>query len=152
MSVLVCYDGSPSARRALRTAAESLDGRSAVLMHVWTAPEHVLADAFGVIEDEENPDYVRLETLARRRADTVVEEGQALAAELGVEVTPRQERNHSSVWQTILDVADELDASLIVTGTHGRTAVQSDLLGSVSNALVHHSRRPVLVVPRPEGD
>ena len=47
------------------------------------------------------------------------------------------------------DVADELTAEMIVCGTHGRSALQSDLLGSVSNALVHHAPRPVLVVPNP---
>ena len=49
--------------------------------------------------------------------------------------------------QHSLSVADEINAALIVTGTHGSTAVQSGLLGSVSNALVHSSQRPVLVVP-----
>ena len=59
----------------------------------------------------------------------------------------RLERDKASAWQTILDVAEDTDAHLIVLGTRGRTAVQSGLLGSVSGALVHHSTRPVLVVP-----
>ncbi len=58
------------------------------------------------------------------------------------------ERSDGAVWRTILDVASDVDAELIVIGTRGATAVQSGLLGSVSNAIVHHSDRPVLVVPR----
>ena len=65
-------------------------------------------------------------------------------------MTTRQEPNRSSIWKTILDLADEVDASLIVAGTHGTTAVESGPLGSVSNALVHHAHRPVLLVPTPE--
>jgi nucleotide-binding universal stress UspA family protein len=51
------------------------------------------------------------------------------------------------VPDTILEIADELDADLIVAGTRGTTAVAEQVLGSVSNTLVHHARRPVLVVP-----
>jgi nucleotide-binding universal stress UspA family protein len=89
----------------------------------------------------------RFERLSLERAQEIAREGQELARELGLAVDTRTERNGSSVWQMILGVADEIDAELIVIGTHGATAVQSLLLGSVSNALVHHSKRPVLVVP-----
>ena len=57
------------------------------------------------------------------------------------------QRTDETVWRTIIDVAEELSASLLVLGTRGTTAVKSHLLGSVSNAVIHHSSRPVLVVP-----
>ena len=47
----------------------------------------------------------------------------------------------------IIKRADEIDADMIVTGSHGRTGVSRVLLGSVVEALLHRSRRPVLVVP-----
>jgi nucleotide-binding universal stress UspA family protein len=149
MPILICYDGSASAQHSLSVAASALDGAPAVLLHVWNPPERVLADAFGVAEDDSGPSFADLESLVQRRAAEVLADGEALAGRLGYPVTVRQEANRSSVWQTILDIADEVDASLIVTGTHGITAVQTGLLGSVSNALLHHARRPVLVVPTP---
>jgi nucleotide-binding universal stress UspA family protein len=152
MSTLICYDGSPSAKRALSVAASAVDGAPAVLLNVWNPPQRVLADSFGITEHDAGPSFVALEELIAHRAAGVLADGEELAGRLGFAVTSRQEVNRSSVWQTILDVADEVDASLIVTGTHGTTAVQSDLLGSVSNALVHHARRPVLVVPTPDPD
>jgi len=91
---------------------------------------------------------VRLEQFASERADAIARQGCEHARGLGIPVEARVERSDSSVWRTILDVADELDAELIALGTRGVTAVQSALLGSVSNAVVHHSGRPVLVVPR----
>ena len=146
MSVLLCYDGSPSARRSLNVAAVTLGDEPVVLLHVFNPPERILPDAFG-LKDADNPSDERLRGLVADRANQVIAEGQGLAEEVGITVTPRLEPSHSTVWKTILDVADDVDAELIVAGTHGRTAVETGLLGSVSNALVHNSPRPVLIVP-----
>ncbi|MFL5861756.1 MAG: universal stress protein [Solirubrobacteraceae bacterium] len=152
MSVLICYDGSASAQRALSVAASTLDGAPAVLLNIWNPPQRVLADSFGLNESPTGPSYDDLECLSQARAAEILAEGEARADRLKFPVTSRQESNRSSIWQTILEVADEVDATLIVVGTHGSTAVQSGLLGSVSNALVHHAQRPVLLVPKPDAD
>lgn len=47
----------------------------------------------------------------------------------------------------ILECADSFDADLVVTGSHGRSGVQRVLLGSVVEALLHRSGRPVLTIP-----
>jgi nucleotide-binding universal stress UspA family protein len=150
MPVLICYDGSTSAQRALSVAASSLDGAPMVLLNIWNPPQRVMADSFGVSESDHGPSLQELEALSCRRAAEILAEGEAEAQLRGLAVTTRQEPNRSSIWKTILDVADELDSTLIVAGTHGHTAVESGLLGSVSNALVHHAHRPVLLVPTPD--
>ena len=148
MSILICYDGSESAKRALTVAHNTLAAGNAVLLHVWNPPEAVLADSFGTRSAEHADGVVdKLEEMAHRRAHDVMAQGRALAGELGVEVEAQMARSHSSVWETILTVADEIGAELIVAGTHGTTAVQELPLGSVSGGLVHHSERPVLIVP-----
>jgi nucleotide-binding universal stress UspA family protein len=146
MPIVICYDGSASSKRSLEVAGRVLGDTPAVLLHVWTAPERVSADAFS-IRDDDKPSFEQLDGLARERAHEILDEGKSLAEQSGIAVMPRDECNRNSVAETILGVADELDAELIVTGTHGATAVQSGLLGSVSNALVHQAKRPVLVVP-----
>jgi nucleotide-binding universal stress UspA family protein len=149
MSTLICFDGSDSARRALAVAQRTLGGGPAVLLHVYHPPEAVLADAFSTRSAQPGaaPAQNTLETLAQRRAQEVIDDGCALAAELGLAVSPREARAHGPVWKAILEVADELDVELIVVGTHGTTAVAEHSLGSVSDGLVHHARRPILIVP-----
>ena len=48
---------------------------------------------------------------------------------------------------TILDNADTLDADLIVVAKRRHGALERFLLGSVSESVLHHAKRPVLVVP-----
>jgi len=47
-------------------------------------------------------------------------------------------------------VAEERAARMIVVGSSGWGPIESLLLGSVSSEVLRHTRRPVLVVPRPE--
>ena len=47
----------------------------------------------------------------------------------------------------LLAAAKEHDAVMIVVGTHGEGGMRGALLGSTALKLVHHSDRPVLVVP-----
>ncbi|MCV6587768.1 MAG: universal stress protein [Marinobacterium sp.] len=49
--------------------------------------------------------------------------------------------------QVILNIADEIDADVIVMGCRKHTAVSQFLLGSTANKVMHHSQRPVLIVP-----
>jgi len=152
MSILICYDDSDSARRALAVARRTLGHQPATLLHVYHAPEAVLADAFSTRGSDPVGGAVsqdRLESLAAKRAREVLDAGRAAASELDadVELEAREAPSDASLWRTILDVADEVDAELIVAGTRGPTAVTDEPLGSVSDGLVHHSERPVLIVP-----
>lgn len=49
--------------------------------------------------------------------------------------------------ETILAYADDIEADVIVMGTHGRTGLNRYLLGSVTEKVVRSSDRPVVTVP-----
>ena len=52
-------------------------------------------------------------------------------------------------WEEINRLADELDADLIVIGTHGRKGLARALLGSVAENVVRTATRPVLTINGP---
>jgi len=55
--------------------------------------------------------------------------------------------------ETLLAQADDLDADIVVVGSHGRSGIAKFMLGSVGEAMVRESHRPVLVVrPRHVSD
>jgi nucleotide-binding universal stress UspA family protein len=66
---------------------------------------------------------------------------------VGIDVTYEVRTGNHDVATLIADAADELDADLIVVGTHGHGGFTAALMGSVARALCHTGGRPVLVVP-----
>ncbi len=56
----------------------------------------------------------------------------------------------TTIAETILVAAGDVDANVIVLGTRGLSGLKSVLLGSVSHAVLQHADRPVMVVPSPE--
>jgi nucleotide-binding universal stress UspA family protein len=71
-------------------------------------------------------------------------ESELTQAGLTVEVRIEQGVPHSK----ILEVAEEEGVSLIVLGSHGRSNLSGMLLGSVSDYVIRHAKKPVLVIKR----
>src|SRR5215475_9997726 len=55
-----------------------------------------------------------------------------------------------TVAEEVLDQADDLNADLIVMGTHGHGAMYNLLVGSATKGVLKHTTRPVLLVPGPK--
>jgi nucleotide-binding universal stress UspA family protein len=53
-----------------------------------------------------------------------------------------------SPYSKIVDIAEEEDVSAIILGSHGRNNLYSTLLGSVSDYVIRHCKRPVIVIKR----
>ena len=151
--VLFCFDGSEGSRSALRAAGELIDRPAeAVVLTVWQAIETQLALAGGFAAGF-SVDGADLDAAEEASARSVAEEGAARGAEHGYEATPMVIQARIGIATTILEVAEEISARLIVCGQRGRGGLQTALLGSVSHRLATHTRRPVLIAPetRPEG-
>ena len=66
----------------------------------------------------------------------------------GLSVTPRLV--HGPTVETLLAEAGQAQADLLVVGSHGRGALWTEVLGSVSTGVLRHAPCPVLVVPVPK--
>lgn len=55
---------------------------------------------------------------------------------------------HGVPYFKILEVEEEEGASVIVLGSHGKSNLREMLLGSVSEYVVRHAKKPVLVIKR----
>lgn len=144
--ILVCYDGSVEAGHGLDVVLELLGPRRLVVLAVWQSLQTKLAESgsFGVLAAGEHDDVDEAEQSAAR---VLVHQAADRANAAGHEVTTRVEEARESIARTILQVADDIDAALIVSGSRGRGALTSALLGSVSHDVLAHSHRPVLVAP-----
>ena len=88
------------------------------------------------------------EDVAKRVMAVAQESLQALAAK-APEITRRLIRKGHPV-EIILEVAKDIDADVIVMGTHGRRGVSQLFMGSVAEYVVRHAPVPVLTVRETE--
>jgi nucleotide-binding universal stress UspA family protein len=149
--ILITDDGSPDARAAIDRAARLMPGATVTVLTVWESFVDVMARSgsmgmgygmAGSLTDDGDIDRA-----AQRDAVAQAENGAARATEAGLVAAPRSERCGGTIANTILAVAEHLDAELIVLGTRGRSSLESALLGSVSHAVLQHADRAVLIVP-----
>ena len=144
--VLFCFDGSDGSRTALTAAAEWITPTDAVVLTVWTPAAIQLARAGSFVVAIPNEGEVDEQEAAS--AKQIAEDGAAAARTRGYNAVARVAQAGESVVRTIEEIADEIDAGLILCGQRGRGALGSALLGSVSHALAAHTKRPVLIAPQ----
>ncbi|MFC9132784.1 universal stress protein [Streptomyces sp. NPDC057099] len=138
MSVVLGYDESPGARRALRVAIEvaAAYGEPLVIVYGAAAP--------GVTGDE----YAAHHAAVREAGNTALAHAVHAADEAGV--PSAVEVIDQRPAQALIDAAARHDGRVIVVGTWGESPVRGALLGSTPHKLLHLSNVPVLCVPAEE--
>ena len=140
--ILICYDGSDGAERAIDVAAALLGPGRATVLDVGPpiTPAESLATLSPVVPGAAFEELNTDDALARARvgAEHARRAGFAAEARGGI---------GAPTWEGIVDVADEIDAAVIVLGSRGLNGAKELFEGSVSHDVAEHAGRPVLIVP-----
>lgn len=139
--IVVAVDGSRASQVATDWAA-----RDAARRHVPLTLVHVLMEpALGMW-----PEPILLDDYSSWRAEhglRILDEARGAADRAILDYDPIEVDQKSYFGSTVPTLVDlSKDATMIVVGCHGLNNVKRCLLGSVSNALVHHAHCPVAVV------
>lgn len=149
--IVIAYDGSDHSDAAVTAAGELFPGRPAVVVSAWrTAADAVPASLVAIPASVAHEAQVKMDATALDEAQALADEGAAKAADAGLRARGEAIEAHGVVWAAIVRAGAEHDAAAIVVGSRGRSGFKSAVLGSVSAGVLHHSRRPVVVVHMPD--
>jgi nucleotide-binding universal stress UspA family protein len=138
--VMLATDGSPTAEKATTVAIELAEALEVPLLVVscWEVPYQSVAVGWAPVA----PD---LDRIGEEDAEAAADRAADRAREAGVSAMTLVRRGLPE--REICELATERDVRLIVVGSHGWGALRRLAFGSVSTAVLHHARQPVLVVP-----
>lgn len=141
--ILVPIDFSPSARAALEYAAYLAGrlGAAVEVLHAYEPPGYVGPDTLAVL-----PIAASHQEWTETRAELERQIGALLAGIPGLPASRTLLVEAGEPADTILRVASEVGADLVVMGTHGRTGLSRLLIGSVAEAVLRRSPCPVLTL------
>lgn len=148
--IMIAYDGSENADRAIDHAARFLAGRRAVVVTAWESGTHQtarLSSAAGMQPMFAAGVDTEVDDLLHDEARRIVDAGVARARAGGLEAQAHLAEVSTTVWGALVTAADDLGAAVLVTGTRGASGLRALLHSSVAEAVLRHCSRPVLVVP-----
>ena len=150
--ILIGYDGSDTARRAVREAAELFGSRRALVVTVWEPglayeASAMTADPTGLGPEPVDPAAAReVDDASQAHADRVAKEGAELAKSLGLRAEAMSVANARKVSDAIVELTRDRSVAAVVVGSRGLSGLRARLEGSTSNAVAKHASCPVLLV------
>jgi len=136
-TILLAVDGSSYAEKAVQLTRQLAAGGDdeVVVAHV----SEFLPAPFQTYYALDKEEFDRWATdLTQRHLAELEEAGVKARVEL-------RSAPYGGVPRTLINLAEDQDAGLIVMGSHGRGDLTALLLGSVAHKVLHLSKRPVLI-------
>jgi len=139
---LVGFDASDCARRAVDEAARLGQRASARILLCYVIPWSPFT--FSTAEENAQRHRRREDELERATRQILTPEQQRLeSSNLECSIAAR----HGQPARTLVQLAREHEAAMIVIGANGDTPLKTRILGGTASALTQISKCPVLVVP-----
>lgn len=134
--IMVAYDGSDCANRALAAGVDLMDRYDADLAVVMVAGLPDYAGTIGEVDEIQNE--------ARAFFDQKIRKVEELAGDRMERVSTHLLFGHTG--DKLVRFAKELDFDLVIVGARGFSRLQRIFLGSVSQFVVKYAHCPVLVI------
>ena len=149
-NILIALDFDPTAQKVAEigfTLGENKDA-SITLLHVIADPSYYASTVYDPIMgfggyanlNLLSPDIIN--ELKKESLEFLEKSKQHLGGE-NIKTLVKE----GSIAQTILQVAEELNADIIVMGSHSKRWLENMLMGSITEYVLHHSSVPLLIIP-----
>lgn len=140
--IMVCFDGSSHALRALSTGISLASRYQSRLIVAYAIP--LPLNGFGL--GEPYYEWDQYEKATKSKLQKLIRPYSKKAEAAGIEMEVSYLGGTVSVPESLLNSAAETASELIVMGSRGLGGFRGLMLGSVSQAMVTNSRVPVLIV------
>jgi len=144
--IVVGTDGSDAALHAVRTAGEMAQRFGTSQIHVVSGYRPISVTELNRLAAEVPGEFKDL-LVGDSPGTRVVDQACVMLRHSGAEVVGHPEPESGA--EAILDVAEDVDADLIVLGCRGEGVGKRMLHGSVSTKVAHHAPCDVLIVQDP---
>lgn len=135
--ILVAYDGSGSAKNALKEASRFAQEEKATIKLLVVVPSYDGdLDLLAISNVKES-----VENQGRMLLDEAVQIAEAEG------LSPLKNLEFGEPYEKIVSVADDENCDLIVMGRKGMSGIERGLVGSVTARVIGHTKKDVLVIP-----
>lgn len=145
--IVLGVDGSRESDAATSTAADLAGIVGSELYVVHAGPTAHLPYAYPYLVENVESFFEQANEEARKFLETRVEQ---LRQE--TETAVHAHLRLGAPEKEIVELAEEIDAGLVILGSRGLGGIRRALMGGVSDAVVRHARCPVLVVRTEDGE
>jgi nucleotide-binding universal stress UspA family protein len=145
MKILIATDGSEYSKSAVEKCCEMFGGTKDKIVRIVAVYENVFpvaGEPFAISAEY----YQQLENDAKAQAEKFAADAAELIKKNCGEITAETEVANGSPARAIIESAQEWGADLIIVGSHGRGFWGRMMIGSVSDAVMHHAPCSVLIV------
>ena len=139
--ILVPVDGSSTARQAIDKALQIAEKFDSTVTLIYVLDPY----AFTGVGTDFSYDQREYLSAATAEANEAISAATRMFEENGIPVKGSVVEGHT-VYRSILDAAEAVNADLIVMGSHGRRGLEKLVLGSVTAQVLSHAHLAVLVV------
>ncbi len=150
MKILIATDGSDASKFVIEAACQAIVNPESAEVKIISAVEPIVpmaAEPFAISAEYYGEIAAQMDTQAKAAVEQAAVDLKKNCPNLN-DVSSEVRRGGAA--RSIVEAAQNWGADLIVVGSHGYGFWSRALLGSVSNAVVHHAPCSVLIVRRKE--